>query len=65
MEQETEMLIDELIVLGEEYDRLRLKPPIGWWQAEELHQLYSEISRLYMILSYSIEVYRAINRRRQ
>jgi hypothetical protein len=65
MEEETEMLIEELKVLGEEYERLRLKPIVGWWQAEELHQLHEAVDRLYMILSYRIEVYRAINRRRQ
>jgi len=71
MEEETEMLIDELQVLGEEYDRLRLKPPMGWLEAEELRQLRADVNRLRAILGYKIDVFRAIedvmtgNRRRQ
>jgi hypothetical protein len=60
MEQETEMLIEELMVLGEEYDRLRLKPIVSWWQAEELHQLMVDISRLYMILKFKVDVINAV-----
>jgi hypothetical protein len=56
MEEETKMLIEELEVLDQEYDRLCLKPIVSWWQAEELHQLMEAINRLRVILEFKIDV---------
>jgi len=60
MEEETVMLIEELEVLSQEYDRLCLKPIVSWWQAEELHQLMEAINRLRMILKFRIDVFNAM-----
>jgi hypothetical protein len=60
MEEETVMLVEELEVLSQEYDRLCLKPVVSWWQAEELHQLKEAINRLYMILRFRIDVFNAM-----
>ena len=60
MKWETQMLIEELEVLGQEYDRLCLKPIVSWWQAEELHQLMEAINRLRMILKFRIDVFDAM-----
>jgi len=60
MKWETQMLIEELEVLSQEYDRLCLKPLVSWWQAEELRQLHEAVNRLYMILKFRIDVFNAM-----
>jgi hypothetical protein len=60
MEWETEMLIEELEVLDQEYNRLRNRDIVSWWQAEELHQLREAISRLCMSLEFRIDVFNAM-----
>ena len=70
-EMEREMMEEELEVLDEEYNRLSLKPPIGWLEVEELRQLRADVNRLRASLGYRIDVFRAIehvmtgSRRRQ
>jgi len=57
------MIIEELVVLDQEYDRLCLKYNggiVSWWQAEELRQLMEAINRLRMILKFRIDVFDAM-----
>jgi hypothetical protein len=60
MEEETMMIAEELLVLDQEYNRLRLKPIVSWLQAEELHQLITDINRLRVSLEFKVDVFNAM-----